>query len=121
MNDLVFLIPQFAAAFLFAYVAFNLKTEDTKNVVLQMLFFILMFGFLLSGFATQIELANIQNGTDSSYSSIVPVVAMTYGSVVFVTIAVIAFILLFLLYGYFVSANEMAVKPKWNRVKHDYD
>jgi len=122
MNELVFVIPQFIAAGLFAWIAFQFSTEQNDNVVLQMLFFILMFGFLLSGFANMNELAVIQETADAGYSPVQDISAMTYGISVFGTMASLLLLMVFILKGYFVMANSAMTgeKPKWDRVNHEY-
>lgn len=118
MNELVFILPQFIVACLFGYLAFKFSVKENKNVAFQMLFFILMLGFLVFGFVNQTELATIQNATDSTYGNMVLLVNGSYWGIIITTMITLGLLLVFLLWDYFSKFSELAPTKKWDRIKH---
>jgi len=110
MNELVFVLPSFIMSFIFGYLAININHEN-GNVLLQILFFILTFFFAISGFASQVSIAD-------SYNATVKALANTaYQASIFTMIATVSILLFLILASYF----NMFGKVVWNRKTHRYE
>ena len=121
MNELVFILPPFIAAAMFAYVAFKFGKEDNRNIAFQILFFILMVGFLIAGMAQAAELAAVQNAADATYVNVLTLANGTYWAMIITAMITIVLLLLFMLWSYLnMSADAGGRKQrKWNRVLHE--
>jgi len=119
MNELVFILPAFIAAFIFIYMSFKYNTDNANNIVFQMFFFIIALGFMVLGFAQTSELAAVQNATDSAFANVLTISNGSYWAMIITMITAVLLLFVFLLYSYFkMSAKSVTKKSSWDRIGH---